>query len=169
MKLEGSCHCRRVRFSVESDHEIPYQRCYCSVCRKTQGGGGWAVNLAADRRSLDVEGDAYTRTYHPRMSEDVGDDPTFSAAERVFCGQCGSALWLFDPSYPELLHPFASAIDTELPPPPEHTHLMLEAKPVWVEAEIGPDDQSFEEFPDESIAEWHERVRPRTGRGVPAP
>lgn len=159
MTLEGSCHCRRIRFSVESDHDIPYQRCYCSICRKTQGGGGWAVNLAADRRTLEVTGEAFARSYHARLDEGATDDPAFSAAERVFCGECGSALWLFDPGYPELLHPFASAIDTDLPPPAEHTHLMLSAKPGWVEAAIGPTDQSFDEFPEETIAEWHQRVR----------
>ena len=161
MKLAGSCHCRRVRFSVDSHHEVPYQRCYCSICRKTQGGGGWAVNLAADRRTLELTGSDCTRIYHARLDEGLTDDPTFSAAERVFCGECGSALWLFDPGYPELLHPFASAIDTELPVPPEHTHLMLDAKPGWVEARIEPGDQSFGKYPEESIAEWHERVRER--------
>ena len=125
MKLEGSCHCRRVRSTVESDHEIPYQRCYCSICRKTQGGGGWSVNLAADARTLRVTGRRFTRTYHARMDEGRDTAPEISAAERVFCASCGSALWLFDPDWPELLHPFASAIDTPLPVPPEHTHLML--------------------------------------------
>lgn len=40
MYLEGSCHCGAVRFGVESPHPYPYQRCYCSICRKTAGGGG---------------------------------------------------------------------------------------------------------------------------------
>ncbi|MCL7942209.1 hypothetical protein M8009_18170 [Halomonas sp. ATCH28] len=33
MLLEGSCHCGAVHFRVDSPH--PYQRCYCSICRKT--------------------------------------------------------------------------------------------------------------------------------------
>ena len=56
MRLDGSCHCRAVRFTLRSRHPVPYQRCYCGVCRKTQGGGGYAVNLAADAASLEVEG-----------------------------------------------------------------------------------------------------------------
>jgi hypothetical protein len=44
MRLEGSCHCGAVRFRVESHTPYPYMRCYCSICRKTQGGGGYAVN-----------------------------------------------------------------------------------------------------------------------------
>jgi len=40
MKLEGSCHCQSVRFTVESKAPYPYAHCYCSICRKTQGGAG---------------------------------------------------------------------------------------------------------------------------------
>jgi len=39
MKLEGSCHCGAVRFSLLSATPYPYQRCYRSICRKTHGGG----------------------------------------------------------------------------------------------------------------------------------
>ena len=169
MKLEGSCHCRRVRFTVESDHEVPYQRCYCSICRKTQGGGGWTVNLAADARTLAVTGRRFTRIYHARMDEGRDARPEISKAERVFCGSCGSALWLYDPGWPELLHPFASAIDTALPVPPEHTHLLLDARASWVEVEGGARDKRFDEFPGESIAEWHERIRGAAGQGSMSP
>ena len=56
MKLEGSCHCKAVRFSVESHEPVPFMRCYCSICRKTAGTGGFAINLGADYQSLQVEG-----------------------------------------------------------------------------------------------------------------
>ena len=48
MLLEGSCHCGAVSFRVESSTPYPYQACYCSICRKTAGGGGYAINLGAD-------------------------------------------------------------------------------------------------------------------------
>jgi hypothetical protein len=48
MLLEGSCHCGAVSFRVESETPYPYQACYCSICRKTAGGGGYAINLGAD-------------------------------------------------------------------------------------------------------------------------
>ncbi|MNT80597.1 hypothetical protein D3C72_2200840 [compost metagenome] len=57
-----------------------------------------------------------------------------------------------------MIHPFASAIDTTLPVPPEHTHLMLGYKPDWVEVDVRPGDQQFDEYPEESIAQWHERL-----------
>lgn len=69
-----------------------------------------------------------------------------------------SALWCWDPRWPELVHPFASAIDSELPVPPERTHLMLGSKASWVVPDIGPSDKTFDEYPDESLAEWHQRL-----------
>ena len=156
MHLEGSCHCRAVRFSLESPHPVPYQRCYCSICRKTQGGGGHAVNLSGRADTLLIEGAEHTARYHAVMRAEDGE--TRSNAQRVFCSLCGSALWLFDDRWPELIHPFASAIDTALPVPPEHTHLMLGFAPAWVEPRFGPRDQRFDEYPEESIAEWHERL-----------
>lgn len=56
MHLEGSCHCGEVTFSLDSAHPYPYQRCYCSICRKTQGGGGYAINLGGDATTLKVRG-----------------------------------------------------------------------------------------------------------------
>jgi hypothetical protein len=64
-------------------------------------------------------------------------------------------LWLFDPRWSELVHPFASAIDSDLPVPPSRVHLMLRYKPAWVEPRIGPDDQCFDEYTEQSIEEWH--------------
>ena len=81
-----------------------------------------------------------------------------SPAERHFCRHCGSALWVWDPRWPELVHPFASAIDTPLPKAPERTHLMLASKAAWVPLEAGPKDKEFDGYPEESIAEWHQRL-----------
>lgn len=41
-------------------------------------------------------------------------------------------LWLWDHHWPELIHPFASAIDTELPIPDEMVCVMGSSKPAWV-------------------------------------
>ncbi len=148
MKLKGSCHCGKVKFSVNSKHIYPYQRCYCSICRKTQGGGGYAINLSADAETLKVKGDDFISVYKAKSK----------TGQRNFCSNCSSGLWLFDPSYPDLIHPFASAIDSKLPVPPEHTHLMLDFKPEWVELQTKKKDKKFKRYPKESIAEWHERV-----------
>ena len=112
MKLEGSCHCGAVRFSLEAPHPVPFNLCYCSICRKTAGGGGYAINLGGESASLDIVGAAAVRTYSATIANPEDAVPQQSSAIRSFCGECGSALWLFDPQWPELVHPFASAIDT---------------------------------------------------------
>lgn len=156
MKLEGSCQCGKVTFDLESRHPVPYQRCYCTICRKQQGGGGYAINLGGDAKSLHVRGRNNLTVYHARMTSS-GRRAHASTAERVFCKVCGSALWLFSPEWPDLIHPFVSAIDTELPVPPQSTHLMLAFKPSWCEPEIRKGDLTFDEFPEESIEDWHKR------------
>ena len=158
MQLQGSCHCGAVTFSLHSVHPYPYQRCYCSICRKTQGGGGYAINLGGDAASLKVEGKNHITVYHAQLPDEDGAGTHPSSAERHFCKLCGSGLWLFDPGWPELVHPFASAIDTALPVPPEHTHLMLGSKADWVEVDGGSEDRRFEQYPQESLAQWHERL-----------
>lgn len=56
MRLEGSCHCRAMTFTVESHTPQPYMYCYCSSCRMTAGSGGLAINLGADYRTLKATG-----------------------------------------------------------------------------------------------------------------
>ena len=158
MLLEGSCHCQAVRFSVESAHPYPFNVCYCTICRKTAGGGGFAVNLGARFETLQVTGEENSRVYRAKVLNMETGETIRSPAERRFCGLCGSALWLWDPRWPDLLHPHASAIDSELPVPPEHTHLMLDHRAAWVEPCIRDGDRQFGEYPDESIAGWHERL-----------
>lgn len=153
MILEGSCHCGRVRFRLNSIHPYPYNLCYCSICRKTQGGGGYAINLSGDAQTLEVEGEDQITVYQVAL-DDGGANPM----ERRFCRHCGSGLWAWDRRWPELIHPFASAIDTELPAPPERTHLMLASKAPWVSVRAEPGDRTFDEYPDESIAQWHQRL-----------
>ena len=155
MRLKGSCHCSAVKFELDSAHPYPFNVCYCSVCRKTAGGGGYAINLGGDAESLRiVEGADAITCYQIRLG-----DGSASPCERRFCRFCGSALWVWDPRWPELIHPFASAIDSELPVAPEQTHLMEAYKASWVQSCKGERDLSFQEYPEESIAEWHQRLR----------
>ena len=146
MQLHGSCRCGAVSFEVESHTPVPYQLCHCSICRKT-AGGGYAINLAACAHTLRRHG--RTRVWHAPL--DTGPSP----AERHACERCATTLWLFDPRWPELVHPLASAIDTPLPAAPSRVHIMLRFKPAWVPAQVGPADEAFDELPRQSIEEWH--------------
>jgi hypothetical protein len=153
--LRGSCRCGAVRFRCESHTPVPYQRCYCSICRKTAGGGGYAINLGAQSKSLDVEDrSGAIRVFRAEIREEDGACRV-STGERSFCSQCGTALWLYSPEWPELVHPFASAIDSELPMPPSTTHLMLKFKPAWVKLHKAHDDLTFDVYPEQSLEGWH--------------
>ncbi|MGH8727543.1 MAG: GFA family protein [Burkholderiales bacterium] len=164
MKLEGSCHCGSVRFTLESAHPYPFMRCYCSICRKTAGAGGYAINLSGDKRTLKVKGKKAISVYRARMVDEDTGKTERGSGRRHFCKRCGSPLWLWDPNWPDLVHPHASAIDTELPVPPEHTHMMLGSKASWVEVQGKRKDKQFDEYPDESLAEWHQRLGLEVGK-----
>lgn len=155
MHLEGSCHCGAVRFSLESDTAVPYQRCYCSICRKTAGGAGCTINLGGDMGTLSVRGRKYVKVYRVDASRTEGGGKGKSPARRHFCGECGSALWLWDPRWPALVHPFASAIDTPLPEAPAQVHMMLKYKANWVPVPSGPKHERFQIYPELSLHEWH--------------
>jgi hypothetical protein len=158
MQLEGSCHCGAVRFRLQSKHPYPFNLCYCSICRKTAGGGGYAINLSGDSASLEIDGEEHITVFHALVPDEEGGGRRQSRGERRFCTHCGSALWVWDPRWPALVHPFASAIDTELPLPPERTHLLVGSKANWVPVHAGERDKVFDGYPDESIAAWHERL-----------
>lgn len=157
MLLKGSCRCGAVRFEVASHTPVPYQLCYCSICRKQQGGSGYAINLGADAATLKIEGEDHLGLYRAEIHDEERPGGEISSGERRFCQKCGCALWLYDPTWPDLVHPFASAIDTDLPTAPERVHLMLKYKASWVTPDIREGDAAFDLYPEESIADWHKR------------
>jgi len=155
MLLEGSCHCGAVRFRVASQTPYPYLHCYCSVCRKTQGGGGYAINIMGDTETLKVRGARHLSVYRARWRE--GRKLVRSPGKRHFCSKCGSSLWVWDPRWPQWIYPFASAIDTPLPKPRETQHCLVESKPAWVRLARGTGDRVFMRFPNEAIIDWQRK------------
>jgi hypothetical protein len=149
MQLEGSCHCGAVRFTVAAYAPVPFMRCYCSICRKTAGGGGYAINLGAKADTLRITGEEHISVFHALVN---GEE---SSAERRFCARCGSALWLWDPGWPELVHPFASAIDTPLPQPPESVHMLLDSKASWVRVDAREGEPQCTGYYSHSLEDWH--------------
>ena len=145
MLLKGSCHCGAMRFSLQSETPCPYMLCYCSICRKTAGGGGYAINVMGRADTFKSKG----RTGVYRAMRGGG--------ERHFCRSCGSALWVWDRRWAESIYPFASAIDTKLPAPGERQHIMLGSKANWVPVPKGRTEKHFREYPRESILAWHRK------------
>jgi hypothetical protein len=61
------------------------------------------------------------------------------------------------------VHPHASAIDTPLPKPPEVVEAALDYAASWVEIPKGQGQVHCRLWPDESLAEWHQRHGLRDG------
>ncbi len=162
MLLRGSCHCGAVAFTLKSTTPYPYMRCYCSICRKTDGGGGYAINIMGEAATLKVKGKAAISIYRARLGS--GKSKKTSTGRRHFCSHCGSALWVADPRWPEWVYPFASAIDTKLPLPPQHCNIMLDFAAPWSDiAKASRKNIAFARYPDEGILEWHKKRGLLTG------
>lgn len=157
MQLHGSCHCQSVSFEVESHTPYPYMCCYCSICRKTAGGGGYAINIMGEAKSLEVTGKKNIQIYQAILGKTKQNKPKISSGRRHFCKHCGSCLWLSDPRWPKWIYPFASAIDTPLPKPPERIHILVDFAANWCEIPKRKHDLCFAEFPEESIENWHKQ------------
>ena len=131
-------------------------RCHCSICRKTAGSGGYGINLGGDYRTMKVKGAKNLGVYRALLRE-PGRRTTRSPARRHFCLRCGSPLWLWDPRWPELVHPHASAIDTPLPRPPEVIDAALDYAASWAKPPPMPGHTRHGRWPAESLEEWHRR------------
>ena len=144
--------------------------CYCSICRKTAGAGGFAINLGADARTLKVEGrGAYPHL--PRAHARRGRGRHRARRAQVLRA-LRLPLWVWDPRWPDLVHPHASAIDTPLPVPPERTHSCSAARPPGSSPASAPKDQTFDRYPEGVACRVAPAPRPREltlcGRPPPA-
>jgi hypothetical protein len=154
-KLLGSCQCGKVRFSVESETPVPFLFCFCSICRKT-GGAAFGCNVMGIRDTLRVTGERSLRAYHARVRE-PRKRTVVSEAERWFCADCGTHLYLTDERWPTGVWPYVSAIDSPLPAPERPISMMTRFKPSWVPAWMLSHGPTHPRYADTSIAGWHER------------
>lgn len=156
MKLKGSCHCQCVQFELESQTPYPQEKCYCSICRKTAGGGGYAIHLMGDYDTLKIKGKEYIRIYQAKIQDPETGEVITGQGQNTFCKNCGSALWKYDPRWPNLVHPLASAIDSDLPITHEHSNILVSSAANWVPIpEPSDSERVFDQYPDQSIYEWH--------------
>jgi len=155
VELKGSCHCGAVKFTVQSSSPVPYQLCLCSICRKVGGVGG-SVNLGADSQTLKIEGKEHISIYNAFLDRDTPRQ-SIARSERNFCSKCSSMLWLYDEAWPELVHPFASAIDSpDLTPPKTMVCVMTNSNPNYVRLPEG-DKEVYEVYGPESLESWHKK------------
>ncbi|KAJ3781323.1 Mss4-like protein [Lentinula aff. detonsa] len=154
VKLKGSCHCGAVKFTLESSTAVPYQLCFCSICRKVGGEGG-SINLGGHSNTLNIlQGKEYISVYNAVLNRDTPNEK-IASSERNFCSKCSSMLWLYDEHWPELIHPFASAIDSpELEPPVTMVCIKLDSKPEYVRLPEGK-KEIYDGYGKYSLEDWH--------------
>ncbi|KAJ2612959.1 hypothetical protein H4S08_002456 [Coemansia sp. RSA 1365] len=158
--LQGSCHCGAVSFEFESKAPVPFMRCYCSICRKTSGGGGYSINIMGETDTLRItKGKEAVQSYRAVKDKSVPKEKQVLCQNRYFCPTCASYLWAHCDDYPQWIYPYASAIDTELPVPESTSSLMVQFAPAWADPRKlnnkKTSDDVFEEYPDYSLEQWH--------------
>ncbi|KAL2011693.1 hypothetical protein VTN00DRAFT_4411 [Thermoascus crustaceus] len=155
MKLEGSCQCGGVEFSLESHTPVPYQLCACSICRKVGGYNG-CVNLGGIADTLKITKGKDLIKKYTAIKDRGKPNQQRCSSERNFCSNCSTMLWLWDHHWPELIHPFSSAIDTELPSPDEMVCIMESSKPSWVRWPEGK-KSVHKLYGEDSLEGWHKK------------
>ncbi|GAB5588604.1 hypothetical protein Unana1_03504 [Umbelopsis nana] len=160
MELHGSCHCGKASFDVISQTPVPFMRCYCSICRKCQGGGGYVINIMGLYKTLKLHGKKHMKTYQAIIDKTVPvEEQELCGNVRYFCRDCGSHLFAYDKQYTEYVYPYASAIDTPLPEPkPDDIYRIMlndKSKCNWATTPKPDERRNFLLYPDTSLEDWH--------------
>ncbi|KIK56432.1 hypothetical protein GYMLUDRAFT_47196 [Collybiopsis luxurians FD-317 M1] len=157
IELQGSCHCGAVRFSVQSSTAVPFRLCFCSICRKVGGVGG-SINLGGFADTLKIhQGQEHIKVYNAVLNRDTPDEKIATDSDRNFCSKCSSMLWLFPRRWPQMILPFASAIDSpDLQPPETMVCIKLDSKPDYVRLPEG-DKELYTGYAEDSLEVWHKK------------
>ena len=156
MKLEGSCHHRPCGSRSNPHSPILHALLLLDLpqdgkWRRLRHQSGWRLSHAQ------IDGREHLGIYRARLT-DADGGTRVSEGRRHFCRLCGSALWLWDPSWPDLVHPFASAIDSDSAGAAGAYASDARFKGRLVEPHIQAGDRCFAEYPDESsrsgMSDW---------------
>jgi len=74
---------RSLTLGVKSKTPHPYMWCYCSICRKTNGSGGYGINIAAERDTLEfVKGEDKMKIYQANIGTESKPKKRCSSSHR---------------------------------------------------------------------------------------
>ena len=111
MIYTGACLCGGIRFRVDADLAA-IQLCYCTQCRKAQGGPFAAVIPVPTSALGWLDGESLLQAYESSPGK-----------ERAFCRRCGSPVFSRRTSVPGVLRLRAGLFDGPLPVAPAwHAH-----------------------------------------------
>ncbi|KAI8872650.1 hypothetical protein GQ42DRAFT_65318 [Ramicandelaber brevisporus] len=136
-KFEGSCACGSVHYTAETDTPAPYLKCYCSICRKSAGSGGYAVFIRTLGSKFNITS-GHASIGHYRAAKDSSlpkDKQELFPLSRSYCTECGTYLFFrhFENREEGEVYLFASSIDNvkDVPVAPVSYHIFLAGAPEW--------------------------------------
>jgi hypothetical protein len=125
LPLTGGCLCGAVRFEVDAPL-VSASWCHCSRCRRRTGTPASAQARIVPGSLRLIRGEEVLREFKP-------DDEGYP---KVFCGECGSALWSRNPDDSTALGVRLGAFDGDPGIRPEY-HQYVAYAAVWAPI---PDD-----------------------------
>ncbi|MCY1125737.1 GFA family protein [Frigidibacter sp. RF13] len=138
----GGCHCGRVRYEILSA-PLSVQHCHCSQCRKgfaTLSAQGAVIG----RQHIRITGEEFLTCYR-----------TSASFEYRFCATCGSRIFAYEDSEPNLMYFMPATLDGGVHPghPPDgESHIHVGSKAVW--ERLADDLPKFEAAsPDEIVSD----------------
>lgn len=135
-RYEGSCLCKGVRYEVTGElGDFGY--CHCTSCRKASGSAHGA-NAPVDRARLHLlSGGELLREYESSPGK-----------LRVFCSTCGSPMYAYLTTSPDVLRLRLGSLDTPFAKQPR-AHTWVSDKAPW--EPIDDDVPQFQEWAPRSV------------------
>ncbi|MDX6483652.1 MAG: hypothetical protein QOE95_1423 [Gaiellaceae bacterium] len=131
--LTGSCLCGGVRFEV-TEPLVSASYCHCTRCQRRSGTAA-SAQARVEPGSLHVTaGEELIRAY----------DPGDGGFLKLFCSQCGSALWSKSPEDPEVMSVRLGVFDSDPGIRPAWRQFVAYAAP-------------WEPLPDDGLTRYPER------------
>ena len=131
--LTGACLCGGVRFEV-TEPLVSASYCHCTRCQRRTGTAASAQGRVAPGSLRVTSGEELIRAY----------DPGDGGFLKLFCSQCGSALWSRSPEDPEVMSVRLGILDSDPGIRPSYRQFVAYAAP-------------WEPLPDDGLTRYPER------------
>ena len=117
--FDGSCLCKSVQYSIESD-VVATANCHCNTCKKSTGAAFQTVTVALNKSFKITSGEDNLKTY------EISDK-----AVKHFCGVCGTPIYNAHQDFPGFNMVFIGSVDEPCRLPPK-TNFFCERMLPWI-------------------------------------
>jgi hypothetical protein len=142
--LTGGCNCGAVRFEI-SEPPAEARYCHCQRCQRRTGTAASATATPRPGTCRIVSGAEHLVRWNPGGG----------VRDKVFCGTCGSAMFIQWPGDDEVLGVRLGSFDTDPGVRPSYRQYLAYAAP-------------WEPIPDDGLPRYDERAQDRNPLGPPA-